>query len=64
VKRTILNGFDKAVNDLKRVLDEEVFLEEQDQLFIENRLLLLQATYAAWKSRKHTKGHTNTDLTV
>lgn len=55
VKRTILNGFDKAVSDLKRVLDEDVFLEEQDRLFIENRLLLLQVAYAEWKSRNQNK---------
>jgi hypothetical protein len=57
MKRTILNGFDKAVSDLKRVLDENVFLEEKDQLFIENRLLILQVAYAEWKSRKQNKDH-------
>jgi hypothetical protein len=30
-----------------------VSLEEHDQLFIENRLLLLQVAYAEWKSRKY-----------
>jgi hypothetical protein len=55
VKRTILNGFDKAVNDLKRVLDEDVFLEDKDRLFIENRLLLLQVAYAQWNSRIQNK---------
>jgi hypothetical protein len=56
VKKTILQGFDKAVSDLKRVLDEGVLLEEQDKLFIENRLLLLQVAYAEWKGRNHNTG--------
>ena len=56
MKKAILSGFDKAVSQLKRVLDEDVLLEEQDQLFIENRLLLLQVAYAEWKGRNRNKG--------
>ena len=55
VKKTVLNGFDKAVSDLKRVLDNDVLLEEHDQLYLENRLLLLQVAYAEWKSRQLKK---------
>jgi len=55
VKKTAFNGFDKAVIDLKRVLDDDVLLEEHDQLFLENRLLLLQVAYAEWKSRQLKK---------
>ena len=55
VKKTVLNGFDKAVSDLKRVLDDDVLLEEHDQLYLENRLLLLQVAYAEWKSRQLKK---------
>jgi hypothetical protein len=55
VKKPILDSLGKAVSDLKRLLDEDVSLEEHDQLFLENRLLLLQVTYAEWKSRQLNK---------
>ena len=42
MKNRILTNLNKAVTDLKRVLDEDVFLEETDRLFIENHLTLLQ----------------------
>ena len=57
VKNRILANLNKAVTDLKRVLDEDVFLEEADRLFIENHLVMLQAAYAEWKTRSRIKDY-------
>ena len=57
MKNRILTNLNKAVTDLKRVLDEDVFLEETDRLFIENHLTLLQAAYTEWKTRSRIKDY-------
>ena len=51
MKKRILTNLSQAVVDLKRVLDEDVVLEEKDRLFIENHLMLLQTAYTGWKIR-------------
>ena len=52
-KRAVLIRFSDSSADLANVLQENVALTEEDCLFIENHLLMIQMAYTEWKQTHH-----------
>jgi len=50
-KEGTLRGFGRVVGDLQSLLRSRASLTETEQLFLENRLLLLQCEYNLWTQR-------------
>lgn len=50
-KRGMLIRFSTSVADLSSALADEIDLTEEERLFIENHLLMLQMAYTGWKGR-------------
>ena len=48
-KRALLIRFSDSSSDLANVLQDNVALTEEDRLFIENHLLMIQMAYTEWK---------------
>ena len=57
-KRGMLIRFSTSVADLSSALADEIDLTEEERLFIENHLLMLQMAYTEWKGRH---GHRETE---
>lgn len=52
----VLSDFDWAAGDLRALLRTRPPLTEAEQLFIENRLMMLQIEYTLW-TNMHSKTH-------
>jgi len=50
-KEGTLRGFGRVVGDLQSLLRSRAALTETEQLFLENRLMLLQCEYNLWTQR-------------
>ncbi len=54
-KQTALEKLDEAVNDLRLLFRDQEFLTDEERLFFENRLMILQIKYNVWaKAQKHS----------
>ena len=54
-KRSALEKLDEAVNDLRLLFRDHECLTEEERLFFENRLMILQIEYNVWaKAQKHS----------
>lgn len=51
-KQDMLIRLDDSVGDISSALDDDLDLTEDERLFIENRLLMLQMAYTGWKGRR------------
>ena len=51
-KRAVLIRFSDSSSDLANVLQDNIPLTEEDRLFIENHLLMIQMAYTEWKQIK------------
>ena len=54
-KRSMLIRLSNSVADLSSALGDDLDLTDEDCLFIENHLLMLQMAYTEWKSRNVEK---------
>ena len=50
-KEGTLRGFGRVVGDMQSLLRSRAVLTETEQLFLENRLMLLQCEYLLWTQR-------------
>lgn len=55
----ILKTFDSAAADLRSLLRARPELSEAEQLFIENRLMMLQIEYTFWAKEEFRKEKNN-----
>jgi hypothetical protein len=50
-KQRLLKDFGRIVADLEVLFRSRQFLAENEQLFIENRLMILELEYSKWANR-------------
>lgn len=56
-KKQVLNNLHRVAADLQQLLRSRVPLTEGEQLFIENRLMIMQLQYQQWAKRKDLGKH-------